>query len=425
MNDSVKNSKDKQEESVGFTPEPAPPQVEATNAVDLEDSEAVDTSDESAAETESMTVHPDTAKKALEAVQILVQNNREASEQLESLMGIVLDAAEVANRSASAVATTGSQLFKAADKLATSSRKAGMQSIIVLTLAASVLVGTAGTFTFMTIQLNEKVEQVDAMLLAVGKRAVDLKSRMESMDDIHSSLAELNLKQDNTQSVQMAIEDKLSKVVESAKTPQKAAPVVVAAAPAAAGSPGAAAAASPAARKADKSGKSDKSDKADKSDAQAKLLNQQLSGLDALLQEQSQAVKDLSSQLNSVKGAVSNVDGLKKDVETLANLQRQRNQEALQAINTANARREKELKDKERELARERDLLNEREAIRERELAQERAALQAIPAEKTKEKIKDKDRVVQYSREQQSKLNGSGPAPGMPAYTRQAGSQPQ
>jgi chromosome segregation ATPase len=166
-------------------------------------------------------------------------------------------------------------------------------------------------------------------------------------------------------------------------------------------------------------------DKTDKSDAQAKLLNQQLSGLDAMLQEQSQAVKDLSSQLNSIKGAVSNVDGLKKDVETLANLQRQRNQEALQAINTANARREKELKDKERELARERDLLNEREAIRERELAQERAALQAIPAEKTKEKIKDKDRVVQYSREQQSKLNGSGPAPGMPAYTRQAGSQPQ
>lgn len=412
MNDSVKNSKNT--ESAGFTPEPAPPQVEATNAVDLEIPAEMDANSETASDSEPIPVHPDTAKKALEAVQILVQNNREASQQLEALMGIVLDAAEVANRSASAVATTGNQLFKAAEKLATGSRKVGTQSIIVLTLAASVLVGTAGTFTFMTIQLNEKVEQVDAMLLAVGKRAVDLKSRMESMDDIHSSLAELSLKQDNTQSVQMAIEDKLSKVAESAKNPQKAAPVVVAAAP-----PVAPVVPGHAARKSDKS---DKSEKSDKSDAQAKLLNQQLSGLDALLQEQSQAVKDLSNQLNNVKGAVSNVDGLKKDVETLANLQRQRNQEALQAINAANARREKELKDKERELARERDLLRERELIRERELAQERAAIQAALPEKTKEK--EKERVVQYSREQ-SKSNGSGGSAGMPAYTRQAGSQAQ
>ena len=412
MNDSVKDNNNKPAGSAGFSPEPAPPQVDATNAVDLETPAELEASDEAAAESENLYVHPDSAKKALEAVQILVQNNREASQQLESLMGIVLDAAEVANRSASAVATTGNQLFKAAEKLATGSRKAGTQSIIVLTLAASVLVGTAGTFTFMTIQLNQKIEQVDAMLLAVGKRAVDLKSRMESMDDIHSSLAELNLKQDNTQSVQMAIEDKLSRVTDSAKFPQKIAPSEIATA---AGAP---AAASTAPRK------SDKSDKTDKSNTQAKLLTQQLSGLDALLQEQSQAVKDLSSQLNNVKGVVSNVDGLKKDVETLANLQRQRNQEALQAINAANTQREKELKLREQELARERDLLREKEMISERELVQERAAIQAVPSEKLKVKDKEKERMVQYSREQAKSKESSGTS-GMPAYTRQSSSQPQ
>jgi hypothetical protein len=367
--------------AAGFTPEPPPPQVDPATVTD-----ALAEKDES-----FVPVPQETAKRALEAVQILVENNRAASHQLESLMAIVLDAAEVANRSASAVATTGAQLNKAAEKLTEGAKKSAVQSKIVLTLAASVLIGTGGTFSFMTVQLHDKVAQVDAMLLAVGKRAVDLKTRMEAMDDIHTSLEELNLKQDNTQSVQQAIEDKLAAVVDATKNTKKE---VVAAAPVRA--PAAATTQRP--------------------DSQAKLLTQQLSGLDALLKEQSKAVKNLSTQVDSVQGAVSNVDSLKKDVETLANLQRQRNQEASQAAAANNARREKELKDKERELIRERDQAREREATRERELAREREA--------AKEREKEKERTLQYSREQ-SKPNGSTAANGMPSYTRQGGTAQQ
>ena len=86
----------------GFTPEPPPPQVDAANVKELFEDQAV------ADDAQGVQVPHETAKKALEAVQILVENNRAASQQLESLMGIVLDAAEVANRSASAVSTTGS-----------------------------------------------------------------------------------------------------------------------------------------------------------------------------------------------------------------------------------------------------------------------------------------------------------------------------
>ena len=371
----------------GFTPQPPPPQVDPAAVNDIYKDQAI------ADDALGVRAPDDTAKKALEAVQALVENNRTASQQLESLMAIVLDAAEVANRSASAVSTTGGQLNKAAEKLIDGAGKADFQAKIVLALAAAVLVGTAGTFSFMTVQLNSKVEQVDAMLLAVGKRAVDLKTRLESLDKMNATLDDINLKQDNSNSVQQAIEDKLTAAVEAAKVTPKPAP---ASASLTAPAPAKTAAPRP----------------------EGKSLNQQFAALDALLKEQSQAVKNLSSQVNNVQASVANVDSLKRDMETMANLQRQRAQETAQATLAANAKREKEQKDKERELIRERDQAKEREMMREREHTKERE--QPKEREAAREREREKNRAVQYSREQSSP-NGSTAANGMPSYTRQGG----
>lgn len=461
MNDAVKN----ESQPAGFTAAPPPPQVDGANAVDISATPAAATP-HALGEGPNIAVPQDTAVKALQAVHVLVENNRAASQQLESLMAIVLDAAEVANRSASTVAATGNQLFKAADTLAKNNRSSNIQAKLVLALTGTVLVGAAVAFSFMTMQLNEKVEQVDAMLLAVGKRAVDLKARLEAMDDINATLAELSLKQDNTQSVQMSIEDKLARVAEQTRYPEstknnKPAPVPatpVTAAPASA---------QPAAKKTD--GKADaktdgkaspKTEAKPVNKAESKAitntktesdknvventkpavndqLNQQLSGLDALLQQQSKAVQELSQQLSSVKGAVSNVDSLKKDVEALANLQRQRNQEAAQAaIAAADARRDRELKERElkereqkdrellkaRDALRERELLREREAMRDREIQREREAAQARaaatpvePAPVAKEKPKSAT-FVKYSREQANTKSDS--QDNLPSYTK-------
>lgn len=388
-------------EAGGFTAEASPPKLDPATAVDALTGETVDEGKE--------LVSQDAAKKALQAVQILVENNRAASAQLEALMKIVLDAAEVANRSASTVAATGGQLNKAAERLFEGAKKTALQSKIVLALAASVLVGTAGTFTFMTVQLHDKVEQVDAMLIAVGKRAVELKTRLEGMDDIHTALTELNLKQDNTQSVQQAIEDKISLMAESAKAPRKEIPAEAPAKPAA-----------PAAAKAVVSKAAVTKAEVQKSEATDKALSKQLSGLDALIKEQSKAVQNLSTQVNGVQGAVSNVDSLKKEVESLNNLQRQRNQEALQAVAAANARQEKESKDKERELLRERELAKERELTHERELAREKE----LAREREKLREAEKEKTVKYLRDQ-SKPNPSTAPSGMPSYTNQGGTQAQ
>ena len=411
-------------EGDSFTPAPPPPALSAEEAA-----AAAATTAAAAGQTSGDTILPDgtvavpqdTAKRALEAVQILVENNRSASQQLESLMGIVLDAAEVANRSASAVATTGTHVNKAAEKLIEGAKKTGNQAKVVLALAAAVLVGTAGTFSFMTVQLHGKVEQLDEMLLAVGKRAVDLKRRMETMDDIHASLEELNLKQDNTQSVQQAIEDKIARLFESGVSPtRKDKSATPAEAPAKPETPPKSEKPPKPEQKAETKAQS-KSERANKSDGKTNAspktvsvkkpaktesddaaLLQQLTGLDALLKEQARAVKELSSQVNNLQGSVATVDVIKKDVESIAALQKQREKEAAQRekeaaqeLAAANARREKEVKEKERELA------------REREAAKERG------------KGKDKDRAVSYNREQ-SKPNAAASVDGMPSYAKPA-----
>jgi DNA repair exonuclease SbcCD ATPase subunit len=386
----------------------------------------------------SVAVPHDTAKRALEAVQILVENNRAASQQLESLMSIVLDAAEVANRSAAAVATTGGHVNKAAEKLIDGAKRTSMQAKLILGITGAILVGTAGVFSFMSVQLQNKVAQLDEMMLAVGKRAVDLKRRMESMDDIHTALEELKLAQETTHSVQSAIEEKIARMSEAPKAAPKPEPKPVpAAAPAKPVSSNekkeSSAEASPAPqpdRKAEARAKVELAKleaaraEAARVEAANKELLQQLTALDGMLKDQSKAVKDLSGQFNRLQGSVSTVEGVKKDVEALAQQQKQREKEMADELAAEKARREKDLKDKERELARERERAREREASKERELAREREAAKErqAAAEATKARDANKERVVSYARDQ-SKPNNTVPGTKVPAYTTNSGTK--
>jgi myosin heavy subunit len=419
----------------GFMPEPAPPSLspeEAGEAING-DIEIANTMPDG-----SVAVPHDTAKRALEAVQILVENNRAASQQLESLMSIVLDAAEVANRSAAAVATTGGHVNKAAEKLIDGAKRTSMQAKLILGITGAILVGTAGVFSFMSVQLQNKVAQLDEMMLAVGKRAVDLKRRMESMDDIHTALEELKLAQETTHSVQAAIEEKIARISEAPKAAPKPepkpAPAAVPAKPVSSNEKKESSAeANPAPqpdRKAEARAKAELAKleaaraEAARAEATNKELIQQLTALDGMLKDQSKAVKDLSGQFNRLQGSVSNVEGVKKDVEALAQQQKQREKEMAEELATEKARREKELKDKERELARERERAREREAAKERELAREREAAKErqAAAEAAKARDANKERVVTYARDQ-SKPNNTVPGTKVPSYATNSGTK--
>lgn len=422
----------------GFMPDPPPPAMTAEEAGVPAEGADGEIQIANTMPDGSVAVPHDTAKRALEAVQILVENNRAASQQLESLMSIVLDAAEVANRSAAAVATTGGHVNKAAEKLIDGAKRTSMQAKLILGITGAILVGTAGVFSFMSVQLQNKVVQLDEMMLAVGKRAVDLKRRMESMDDIRTALEELKLAQETTHSVQAAIEEKIARMSEAPKAAPKPEPKPVpAAVPAKPVSSNekkeSSAEASPAPqpdRKAEARAKAELAKleaaraEAARAEAANKELLQQLTALDSMLKDQSKAVKDLSGQFNRLQGSVSTVEGVKKDVEALAQQQKQREKEMAEELAAEKARREKELKDKERELARERERAREREAAKERELAREREAAKErqAAAEAAKAREANKERVVTYARDQ-SKPNNTVPGTKVPSYTTNNGTK--
>jgi hypothetical protein len=408
-----------------FTPEPTPPQLSA------EEVDAIETNTEGTDPDGSIAVPHDTARRALEAVQILVENNRASSDQLESLMSIVLDAAEVANRSASAVATTGGHVNKAAEKLIDGAQRTSAQAKIVLALAGTVLVGCAGVFSFMSVQLQNKVTQLDEMMLAVGKRAVDLKRRMESMDDIYQALEELKLKQENTQSVQQAIEDKISRLADAPRPAAKpepkpvseakpadnkadakptAAPKAAVSAPVANPNAEVQAAKKAEAARAERQKAEAARAEVARAEAANKALLEQLGALDGMLKEQSKAVKNLSSQFNKLEGSVANVEGVKKDVEALAEQQKLREKEMAQELAASNAKRDKELKDKERELARERERNREIRESKERELARERDQARERQAALEREAAKAKAAVV-YSKDPAKQPATAAPTP--------------
>ena len=422
----------------GFKPDPPPPSMTAEEAGVPAEGADGEIQIANTMPDGSVAVPHDTAKRALEAVQILVENNRAASQQLESLMSIVLDAAEVANRSAAAVATTGGHVNKAAEKLIDGAKRTSMQAKLILGITGAILVGTAGVFSFMSVQLQNKVAQLDEMMLAVGKRAVDLKRRMESMDDIHTALEELKLAQETTHSVQAAIEEKIARISEAPKAAPKPEPKPApAAAPAKPVSSNekkeSSAEANPAPqpdRKAEARAKAELAKleaaraEAARAEATNKELLQQLTTLDGMLKDQSKAVKDLSGQFSRLQGSVSNVEGVKKDVEALAQQQKQREKEMAEELAAEKARRDKDLKDKERELARERERAREREAAKERELAREREAAKErqAAAEATKAREANKERVVTYARDQ-SKPNNTVPGTKVPSYTTNSGTK--
>ncbi len=405
----------------GFMPEPAPPRMTAEEAgLTPEEAdaagEAAPAGDAGSTRPEiqlagvqpdgSVAVPQDTARRALEAVQVLVENNRAASQQLEALMGIVLDAAEVANRSASAVATTGGHVNRAAEKLVDGAQRSAAQAKLVLGIAGAVIVGSAGVFSFMSVQLQNKVAQLDEMMLAVGKRAVDLKRRMESMDEIHAALEDLKLAQQNTQSVQQAIEDRIARMQEAPPAQAKPEPAKTAAAPL---SPEA-----QAARKAEAEAREAAArERTAKAQAENRQLLQQLTTLDAMLKDQAKAVKELSGQFGTLQGAVTST-------ETLAAQQKLREKEMAQELAAERARREKEVKDKERELVRERERAREREAARERELARERGAVKEKLA--AAEREAERQRVVSYRRDQ-SRPASTPPDAKVPSFTATGGTK--
>ncbi len=229
-----------------------------------------------------------------------------AYQQYQSLAQVVLDSADIATKSAQAAATASSDMRRATTELRDLTDKGHKKARLLLAVTGGVMVISLLFFLAMGVRMNSRINQLDAMLMAVGKRVVDLNVGMESLDTINRSIEGLSSQQAALTKSQADIESRINASLKQSETLVQSVP----------------------------------GETAKQVAANTDNLLKQVQGINSRLQGQASAVQSLSNEVKALKGNVGNVDKLNRDVESLVTLQKERYLEVLQK-NNATATRER------------------------------------------------------------------------------------
>jgi DNA repair exonuclease SbcCD ATPase subunit len=208
------------------------------------------------------------------------------TEDLEGLKIVVLESAELATRSANMATNAGADLKTATKNLETTLATQKKQTTILFGAAGGLMLLVAAVFVAMTISLKSKINQLDSMLDVMGKRVVELDASMELVGSVNQALQEMVSKQEGLTNMQGKLDARLDEAIKNSQSvPEQTAKQV---------------------------------------DAKGQLIAKQVQGMDARLQQQANVLKALSTQLQNIQGAVGDTGGLKREMEALAKLQRER-----------------------------------------------------------------------------------------------------
>ena len=117
--------------------------------------------------------------------------DQRAYQQYQSLAQVVLDSADLATKSAEAAANVSSQLRQTTADFKELTDEGHKKARLLLAITSGVLIVSLIFFLIMGVRLVSRINQLDAMLLAVGKRVVDLNAGMESLEGVNQSVKEL------------------------------------------------------------------------------------------------------------------------------------------------------------------------------------------------------------------------------------------
>ena len=232
--------------------------------------------------------------------------DQRAYQQYQSLAQVVLDSADLATKSAEAAANASSQLRKTTADFRELTESGHKKARLLLAITGGVLIVCLIFFLIMGVRLVSRINQLDAMLMAVGKRVVELNSGMESLEGVNQSVKELASQQVALTKSQGQIEGRIDASLKQSESLVQKVP----------------------------------SETAKQVAASSDSVIRQVQGINAKLQSQANAVQSMGNEVKSLKSAVGNVDSLKRDVEALITLQKERYLETVQK-NNANASRER------------------------------------------------------------------------------------
>ena len=214
--------------------------------------------------------------------------------ELEDIKRTVMDSGDLANRAALLSTTATADLRTVTQQLGINMAKQQKQTLILMGIGGGLMLIAAAVFGTMAMTLQGRVKQLDAMVTVVGKRIGDLDNSMELVGSVNEALQELVGKQEGIATAQAKMESRLD---EMAKTAQAMAEK---------------AAEKPPEKAAAKAGPADPG------------MAKQVQSLDGRLQAQAAALKSIATQLQGLQGSVGDAGGLRREMETMAKQQRDR-----------------------------------------------------------------------------------------------------
>lgn len=206
---------------------------------------------------------------------------------------VVMDSAELATRAAGLAAQAGLDLRTATKELTQGNQammsgyqKQGKFSMILVGVAGSIMLITAALFVFMSLRLQGRVAQLDEMVLAVGKRVVEMDASLELVGGAQEMLKSVATKQGELLAAHTRLDARMEEVVKTT-----------------AGLP-------------EQTGK--------QVEARMQALSKQVAALEGRLQAQSAASSRMAGQIQSMQGAIGDASAAKRELEALARQQRER-----------------------------------------------------------------------------------------------------
>lgn len=224
-----------------------------------------------------------------------------AYQQYQSLAQVVLDSADIASKSAEAAAAASSNMNKATSEFKALTEVGHKKALILLGGTGALMLFCLIFFLVMGVRMNSRINQLDTMMMAVGKRVVDLNAGLESLDVINRSIESLSALQTEQVKAQGLLENRINDALKKSETMVQTVP----------------------------------GETAKQVAASSENLLKQVQGINSRLQSQANAVQNLGNEVKALKGAVGNVDKLNSDVQALVTLQKERYLETLQK-NSAN-----------------------------------------------------------------------------------------
>lgn len=224
-------------------------------------------------------------------------------EEFEALSSAVLEAAEVASQAALASSLAGRELKHTAGVLSDVSFRMNKRWVIAQGVLAGLLVLSIGFFAIMAGRLISKTNQLDATFMAVGKRVVELDAGLTGLQAIQENMDALAERVASLTKAQAELGQRVDNSVQQStalvqQVPEQTARQVA--------------------------------DTSSDLLKQVKALDGRLQSQAAATQSQANAVRSLGAEVKALQGSLGEVAAVKRDVEALVTLQRERFLEALQ-----------------------------------------------------------------------------------------------